>query len=484
MIVSHQNSSGNDSRGIDVAKEVEELLQAVQSRLIPFIRSSSPPALTKLLHNDVWLPQTGKGREGLLKALESVLKYSVNTWSEGFMDKLYASTNAPGVAAELILSVLNTNVHVYQVSPVLTIIEKATARQFANLFGFDGVHSGGITLPGGSYSNSTSMIIARSTLYPETKTQGNANHRFVLFTSIHGHYSVEKAAIMCGLGSDSVWKIGVDNEGKMIISELEEAILRAKCEGYTPFYVNAGAGTTVLGSYDPFIQIGHLCRKYGLWFHVDGSWGGSVAFSERLKYKLRGAEMANSLTVNPHKMLGVPVTCSFLLTRDTRIFHRANTLRAGYLFHNEVENDEVYDMADLTLGCGRKGDSLKLALGWIYYGKEGYESKIDHAFDMAAYFSQALSQRKNFHLVSSNPPPCLQVCFFYAPEGSLPDDASVNTKITRTIAQKLVHDGFMVDYAPDVSRGDFFRVVVNSQTMTDTIDRLVDAIERHGHKLK
>ena len=100
------------------------------------------------------------------------------------------------------------------------------------------------------------------------------------------------------------------------------------------------------------------------------------------------------------------------------------------LFHSEVLDDEVYDMADLTLGCGRKGDSLKLALGWIYYGKEGYESnsdhsslpigeiggltdaslgKINHAFDVAAYFSQVLSRSRNFDLVSSNPPPCLQV---------------------------------------------------------------------------
>ncbi|RPB25550.1 glutamate decarboxylase [Terfezia boudieri ATCC MYA-4762] len=426
------------------------------------------------------MPDEGRGQDGLLKMLEKILKYSVNTWSEGFMDKLYASTNAPGVAAELILSVLNTNVHVYQVSPVLTLIEKAVARQFANLFGFGDVHSGGITLPGGSYSNSTSMIIARNTLYPDTKTKGNGVHRFVAFTSAHGHYSVEKAAIMCGLGSDSVWQIDVDKEGRMLIPEFEEAILRAKREGYTPFYVNAGAGTTVLGSYDPFVQIGQLCREHGLWFHVDGSWGGAVAFSEKLKYKLIGAEMADSLTVNPHKMLNVPVTCSFLLTRDTRVFHKANTLRAGYLFHSEVLNDEVYDMADLTLGCGRKGDSLKLALGWIYYGKKGYENKINHAFDVAAYFAQVLARSRNFYLVSSNPPPCLQVCFFYTPDGSLSNDASVNTLRTRTIAQHLIHDGFMVDYAPDVSRGDFFRAVINCQTSRDTIDRLVEAVQRHG----
>lgn len=103
----------------------------------------------------------------------------------------------------------------------------------------------------------------------------------------------------------------------------------AKSQGFTPFYVNAGAGTTVLGSYDPFTEIAAVCKEHGLWFHVDGSWGGSVAFSENQRWRLRGVELADSLTVNPHKMLGVPVTCSFLLTNDTRRFHRATNLKAG-----------------------------------------------------------------------------------------------------------------------------------------------------------
>lgn len=370
------------------ADEVQDLLEAVQALIIPFIRAADenptglrakssilenhrPQDLTKLLNFS--LPDSeGKGKQGLLKLIEVVLKYSVNTWDQGFLDKLYASTNAPGVVAELVLAVLNTNVHVYQVSPALTIIEKITARKFANLFGFEGPHAGGISTQGGSASNLTSVILARNNLFPDTKHDGNGSRDFVLFASSHGHYSLEKAANICGLGTKNVWSIPVDSLGCMIPEELEKLVHRAKDEGRTPLYVSATAGTTVLGSYDPFSTIADICKKHNLWFHVDACWGGPAIFSSKQKHKLAGIEKANSVAVNPHKMMGAPVTCSFLLGPNLKTFHKANTLPAGYLFH-ESSGEEVWDLADLTLQCGRRGDSLKLALSWVYYGREGYE---------------------------------------------------------------------------------------------------------------
>jgi glutamate decarboxylase len=233
------------------------------------------------------------------------------------------------VVSELILAVLNTNVHVYQVSPVLTLVEKHTTRKLAGLFGLNGEHAGGISQPGGSASNQTSIVIARNILFPETKTKGNGHHRFVLFTSAHGHYSLEKAAQMFGFGSEAVWSVPVDDFGSMIPSEMEKLVVQARSEGYTPFYVNATAGTTVLGSFDPFHAVADICEREGLWLHVDGSWGGSVVFSDSLRRgRLDGVERANSIAINPHKMLGAPMTCSFLLAKDLRQFHKANTLPA------------------------------------------------------------------------------------------------------------------------------------------------------------
>jgi glutamate decarboxylase len=287
---------------------------------------------------------------------------------------------------------------------------------------------------------------------------------------------------MCGLGTDNVWPVPIDSQGRMIPEELDKLVEKAKGEGKTPFYVNATAGTTVLGSYDSFESLSAICKRHNLWLHIDGSWGGPAIFSQRHKYKLVGSHLADSVAVNPHKMMGTPVTCSFLLGPDMRIFHKANTLPAGYLFHQDHEDGEVWDLADLTLQCGRRGDSLKLALSWIYYGSDGFEVQINHAFDIAAYFTAEIAGRADFVLVSENPPPCLQVCFYFAKGGLLDKKKEQNTRRTATIVQMLIGRGFMVDYAPG-EQGSFFRVVVNSQTRRGTVDGLIKAIKEVGSEI-
>ncbi|KAI0127345.1 pyridoxal phosphate-dependent transferase [Xylariales sp. AK1849] len=510
LAVNGQNGSFKSETTLNRAAEVEDLIDAVKSLIIPYIEAADEAASTRasgalpsqnasnqasrnvlvetrnpeeLIDLLRFTPtESAGGRSQLLETIQGVLRYSVNTWDQGFLDKLYSSTNAVGVISELLLSVLNTNVHVYQVSPALTIIEKRTAQTLASLFGFTGSRSGGVTCQGGSSSNLSSLVIARNTLFPSTKTSGNGTHHFVLFTSVHGHYSVEKAAITCGMGASSVVSVPVDNAGCMIPSALHDLIVQAKAEGKTPLYVNATAGTTVLGSYDPFRAVSAVCKEFNIWLHIDGSWGGSVIFSSAQKHKLAGSELADSITVNPHKMMNVPLTCSFLLTNDLGVFHKANTLPAGYLFHAVEEDEEVWDLADLTLQCGRRGDALKLALGWIYYGTEGFERQIDHAFHMASHLASLIADHPHFELVSSNPPPCLQVCFYYAPRGEVAENKKESTRRTSEMVAKLIQRGFMVDYAPG-DRGSFFRVVVNCQTLKGTVDGLVKALEEVGREV-
>lgn len=224
---------------------------------------------------------------------------------------------------------LTSQVHVYQVSPALTLIEKTVTRRLADLFNL-GPSAGGISQPGGSASNASSLVIARNTLYPQTKTSGINGTRYVLFTSEHGHYSLEKAAQMFGFGSDAVIPVPVDSVGRMIPGELDRVVRQAKERGEIPLYVNATAGTTVLGSYDPFDEIADVCDRHGMWMHIDGSWGGCVVFNKELsRDRLKGAGRAHSIAVTPHKMLGVPVTSSFLLVKDLKWAWESMTLPAG-----------------------------------------------------------------------------------------------------------------------------------------------------------
>lgn len=213
------------------------------------IDQKSPSQLEEILPKS--LPQEAQGREVFLQTVSTLLQYSVNTWDQGFLDKLYSTSTPVGLASDLLLSALNTNSHVFAVSPALTLLEKTTARQLANMFGLNSPWAGGVSQPGGSAANAMSITVARNVLFPETKTQGLGGRKFVIFTSAHGHYSVEKAAQMQGFGSEAVRGVEVDGEGRMRADELERRIVEARDKGEVPFYVNATAGTTVLGSYDP-----------------------------------------------------------------------------------------------------------------------------------------------------------------------------------------------------------------------------------------
>ncbi|KAF2658055.1 glutamate decarboxylase 1 [Lophiostoma macrostomum CBS 122681] len=526
---------------LDRAGEAQSLLNAIQDLIIPFIRTADEDASTKHTGHglaipgggprtalaeqhkpqklnsllDLKVPEDGGGKEGLVELVEKVLKYSVNTWDQGFMDKLYGSTDAVGLVSELLLAALNTNAHVYNVSPVLTLIERHVTSYLSNLFFSHSSsplpHAGGISQPGGSASNATATTIARNTLHPTTKTEGLGNRKFTLFTSAHGHYSLEKAAQIQGLGSRNVISVPVDDAGKMIPAELDQLIKASKSRGETPFFVNATAGTTVLGSFDPFTDIAAVCKAHNLWLHIDGSWGGSVIFNRQYaKSRLAGAEFADSITISPHKMLGVPMTCSFLLGRDLRQFKDSMTLSAGYLFHSDdadedgdgaskqkdqtehnangaqKQEDEAtayFDLADLTPQCGRRADSLKFFLALSYHGSSHFSSFVQSGFDAANHLLSLLKASPHFVVISPEPLPCFQVCFYFAREGKLAETQKEVSKVTETISKRLVQRGFMVDYAPG-DRGKFLRAVVHGETRVGSVEGLVKAVEGVAEELE
>jgi glutamate decarboxylase len=378
---------------------------------------------------------------------------------------------------------ISTKAHVYQVSPVLTLIEKQTTKYLASLFSLPATTSGGISQPGGSTSNATALIIARNTLHPSTKTAGNASLKLTLFTSAHGHYSLEKAANLHGLGTDSVISVPVDDTGAMIPSAFAKLVEESKSRGETPFFLNATAGTTVHGSFDPFTALASICAQHKIWLHIDGSWGAPVIFSTpHASTRLAGAHLADSITINPHKMLGVPVTCSFLLGSDMRKFHNALTLPAEYLFHDNNPGEEIFDLADLTPQCGRRGDALKFFLALQYYGVKHFADLVARGYDNAEYLLAKLKASGQFVTLSPEPLPCLQVCFYYARDGKVGGDKEGNSKMTAAIAKRLIARGFMIDYAPG-DKGKFFRVVVNGGTRRGTLDGLVKALEETAGEL-
>lgn len=469
--------------------EIENILNYLCPRIIEYIKEAEKPdSKVGTVHNPLELLEEARslpfnespqGMKGLGESTEFLLQKSVVTWSNRFMEKLYAGNNPIGVASDILLSVLNTNSHVFSASPAVTVLEKLVSQKYANMFGFNGPYAGGLTFPGGSYSNLTSMQIARSIKFPETKEEGQTM-KLAVFTSEHSHYSVRKAAVMLGLGHSSVFAVKVLKNGNMDVKDLKSTIIKAKSEGYKPFYINATSGTTVYGSFDDLEAIAKVASDHNIWLHVDGSWGGNVIFSSKYGYKLAGSRLADSITVNPQKMLGVPCTCSFLLLPDTRTFVKANSLDAGYLFHHK-ESDMGFDLADGTMGCGRRPDAVKFFLAWQYYGTQGYARRIEHAFAMTKYLYDKVTSSPNLLIVDCEAPQCFQVCFWYANKRKL-ENKEKTSQQTRLIAYKMLQNSqFSLDYSTHPTEGEFFRAVLNSPTVNEAlIDELVETIQQIG----
>jgi len=191
---------------------------------------------------------------------------------------------------------------IWESSPVFAVMERHIIEFMGRLTGFHNVE--GLFCPGGSMANCYAMLLARQQAHPDIKRHGISHlPRLVMFASDQSHYSFSKMAIMLGHGSESVIKVKSDERGRMIPEELEAAILKAKEDpDQTPFMVAATSGTTVFGAFDPLVPIGAICRKYGIWFHVDGALGGTWLFSKKYRTLLTGLEQADSLTWDFHKM--------------------------------------------------------------------------------------------------------------------------------------------------------------------------------------
>lgn len=487
---------------VNRAEELDQLLTLIHPKIVSYVAQADPTStqykadsigtyhapqeLKKIFTEDEGLLQKGvrHSKEELFKHIDNVLKYSVNTWNPGFLDKLYASTNPIGVISDIILSVLNTNSHVYTVSPVLSVLENYIGKKYARQFWPNSESAGGLTFAGGSWSNITALQIARSLKFPDTKLNGNGTHKFAVYASKHCHYSVEKAAILLGLGSKNVFKVDINDDGTMNIDSLQRTVEDSVSLGYEPLFINATAGTTVFGSFDDLESISNVAKKHNAWFHIDGSWGGNVIFLKKYSNRLKGCHLANSITSNPHKMLGTPTTCSFLLLPEVSNFQKANSLSAPYLFHGRENDEENHDLADGTMGCGRRADSFKFYLTWLYYGYEGLQNRVDHAFSIVQYLVKKIHETKGFELVIEDPQ-CLQVCFYYTPEGYKGEDIS---EVTRYVSRELHKRGkYLVDFSPNTAakkQDEFFRVVFNSPILTDKIvDDLVESIIEIGHDL-
>lgn len=261
--------------------ETREFLQKIVDILLDYIELSnnrqehmleyhSPDKLKELFN--MTIPHDGVTLQHLITDCATVLKYGVKTGHPHFMNQLSCGLDVIAMAGEWLTATANCNMFTYEVSPVFIIMEHQVLKRMRHIIGF---HRGdSVMAPGGTISNLYAVIVARYKAYPEYKVRGPTAlpGELVIFTTDQGHYSMKMAAMVCGLGTSNCIYVPSDKSGKMLPSELERLILNEKAKGKYPIMVNATAGTTVLGAFDPINDIADICEKHGLWLHVDVSY--------------------------------------------------------------------------------------------------------------------------------------------------------------------------------------------------------------------
>ncbi|XP_041914605.1 glutamate decarboxylase 1 isoform X3 [Alosa sapidissima] len=437
------------------------------------------------------LPDQPENLEQLLVDCQDTLKYGVKTGHPRFFNQLSSGLDIIGLAGEWLTSTANTNMFTYEVAPVFILMEEVLLSKMRSMIGWPEEEGDGIFCPGGSVSNLNSVLLARYHFFPEVKKAGmTVLPKLAMLTSSHSHYSIQKAAAVLGIGTDNVLLVKCDERGKMIPAELESGIVTAKAKGLVPFYVNATAGTTVYGAFDPLDDVANICDRHGLWMHVDAAWGGGLLMSKRHCAKLNGIDRASSVTWNPHKMMGVPLQCSAFLVRKKGILQECNQLRAAYLFQPDKHYDVSYDTGDKTIQCGRHVDVFKFWLMWKAKGSEGFESQINRCLDNAEYLYDKLEGRADFKLLFKSKPEHSNVCFWYLPQSvrSMPAGLERNNKlhtVAPKIKAKMMEEGqTMIGYQPLEDKVNFFRCVFsNPATQREDVDFLLDEIVRLGSDL-
>ncbi|KAF7248036.1 Glutamate decarboxylase 1 [Varanus komodoensis] len=399
--------------------------------------------------------------EQILVDCRDTLKYGVRTGHPRFFNQLSTGLDIIGLAGEWLTSTANTNMFTYEIAPVFVLMEQITLRKMREIIGWSNQDGDGIFSPGGAISNMYSIMAARYKYFPEVKTKGMAAvPKLVLFTSEHSHYSIKKAGAALGFGTENVILIKCNARGKIIPSDLEAKILEAKQKGYIPLYVNATAGTTVYGAFDPIQEMADICEKHNLWLHVDAAWGGGLLMSRKHRHKLNGIERANSVTWNPHKMMGVLLQCSAILLREKGILQGCNQMCAGYLFQQDKQYDISYDTGDKAIQCGRHVDIFKFWLMWKAKGTVGFESQINKCLELSEYLYNKIKNREEFEMVF---------------EG----------EVAPKIKALMMESGTtMVGYQPQGDKVNFFRMVISNPAATKSdIDFLIEEIERLGQDL-
>jgi aromatic-L-amino-acid decarboxylase len=377
----------------------------------PVLSSVSPGQITDALPESP--PARGEDFKEVLADLDKIIVPGITHWNHpAFFAYFAVSGSGPGILGEMLAAAFNVNAMLWRTSPAATELEEVTLGWLRQMIGLPETFSG-VVYDTASISSLCAIAAAREVMPGlRAREDGLGAHsdgtgRLRLYASEQAHSSIEKAAITLGIGQAGVRTVPTDAEFRMDPAALARAVKEDRDAGWLPFCVVATVGSTSTTSIDPVPAIADVCEREGIWLHVDAAYGGSAALLPEMKWILEGCDRADSLVMNPHKWLFVPVDLSALFCRRMDVLRQAFSLVPEYLRSGEA--DEVRNYMDYGPQLGRRMRALKLWFVIRYFGVEGLAARIREHIRLAREFADWVDASRDFERLA--PTPMSTVCF-------------------------------------------------------------------------
>ena len=456
----------------EVTKLVAEYLTGIGERAV---RSENYAGkTTQSIHSE--LSAEGVPLDQLLAECRTIMDLSRHNGHPRFFGYIASPSTPVGAYADLIASALNANITSWRSGPAGTELERLIMIWLGSLIGYDHQAKGLLT-SGGSMANMTALLIAnRRKSGAGTSRRGlwNSGPPMTIYASEEVHMSIPKAADILGFGRDQVRVIACDERQRMRVDVLASRIEADLSEGLRPFCVVGTAGTVNTGVVDPLTEIAQIAAEFGLWFHVDGAYGAPGVLDQRKKDLFAGLERADSVSLDPHKWLYVPVDAGCLLFRDAGSAMAAfSTEDADYIKTHGYSDEEAFAFWDYGVELSRRFRALKVWLTLQYYGTRRIAEAISQDISLAAYLGELVSNADDFELLA---PVELSICCFrYVPRSGM-SDSELNQLNERIMA--LVQKGGRAYVSNATVNGRFAlrACITNFRTTKADIEATIEAI--------
>jgi len=392
----------------EMADWIADYREKIEER--PIAPNAKPGAVLAQL--EAAPPETGASLDDIFADIERVIVPGVAHWAHPqFMSYFGCTTTSPGILAEMITAAMNVNAMTWRTSPAATELESLVLNWLRQWLRLPDDFSG-VVYDTASISTMHALAVAREEASTSVRTLGLSGRTelpiFRIYVSDQAHSSVEKGAIALGLGEHNVRRLACDTQFRMSVAALREAVASDLRHGFKPLAVVATVGTTSTASVDPVREIAEVCAQYQMWLHIDAAYGGGLALLPEHESVTDGWAEADSLVINPHKMLFVPFDFSALYVRDIERLRRLFTLAPEYLHLRDPAGAEINYM-DYGVQLGRRFRALKAWVVWRAFGREGIAARIREHLRLAQLFAGWVKDDPRFEL--SAPVMMGVVCF-------------------------------------------------------------------------